>query len=107
MKKIIWKPQLPKTLPAPALLSNLPLHAKWLAGEGAGSWFVLDPESQGNYGITRFSPTGVEECSGSFKVLDDFDPNTAYEVTYPSNCAKVTVLQNDKEIKFMLKKVKI
>lgn len=101
MKKIVWKPQLPKTLPAPALLSQLPSHAKWLAGEGAGSWFVIEKETENHYKIDRFSPNGILECTNNFKPLDDFDIAADYEIAYPSNCAKVTVLQNDQEIKFV------
>ena len=104
MKKIIWKPQLPKTLVAPALLSLLPSHAKWLAGEGAGSWFVIDFEAQGLYRVTRYSPSGIEECSGIFETTDFFDLEKEYKVTYPSHCVKVTVLQGYKDIILTIKK---
>lgn len=98
MKRIIWKSVLPKTIPAPALLSLLPSHAKWLAGEGAGSWFVIDALDNDQFEITRFSPNGIEECTGVFETIDEFDFSQAYEMTYPTHCAKVTIIQNEKNI---------
>jgi hypothetical protein len=104
MKRIIWKSVLPKTLPAPALLSLLPSHAKWLAGEGAGSWFVIDALPNAQFEISRYSPNGIEECRGVFETVDEFDPAQDFEMAFPSHCAKITVIQQDKEVKFNPKK---
>lgn len=83
------------TLPAPELPSNLPDHAQWLAGEGAGSWFVLDLDSIDSYKVARYDPEGKLECSGLFVVQEAsfFDSSKPFRVTYLSHCQKVTLIQ--------------
>lgn len=91
--------KLPKTLPAPALPSNLSSNAKWLAGEGAGSWFVIEPTSNAHrYVVKRFSPIGKLECESIFTSNDEFDLSRAYAISYPAHCLKVTVIQQGKRI---------
>jgi len=91
---------LPKTLPAPKKRpSNLPHSSKWLAGEGAGSWFLIEECSGENcYKVSRFSPKGIIECEGLFVADSHFDLEQGYELTYPSHCAVVTVIQTTKSI---------
>lgn len=91
---------LPKTLSAPERPNSLPEHAKWLAGEGAGSWFVLNSENQ-VIEISRYSPSGDFECGGTFKTDQQFDSRRDYQITFPSHCAKVTLLQNGNRITFL------
>lgn len=85
-------------LPPPALPTGLSPHAQWLAGEGAGSWFVLTnaPKTESLYLIHRYDPQGRLECRGLF-ILDKnstgFHINTPFTISYPSHCARLTVLQ--------------
>jgi hypothetical protein len=91
-----------RTLPPPALPDNLPTNAQWLAGEGAGSWFVLDLKSARILYAERFDPSGRLECAGSFKLLSERMPDLSIplSVTYPSHCATVTLAQRDSVFKF-------
>lgn len=84
------------TLPAPGLPSNLPEHAQWLAGEGAGSWFVFDFQSSGLVQVARYGPRGELECIGIFGVRQpgDFDLSRQFKVTYLSHCRQVTLVQD-------------
>ena len=87
-------------LQPPGRPSGLPSHAKWLAGEGAGSWFVI--ESAGtNFSIKRFSDGGHLECEGQFSSDASFDLNQQFDVIYPSHCAKVTVIQSNQTFTFI------
>lgn len=95
--------KLSEVLPRPSLPSNLSEHALWLAGEGAGSWFVVVHESEDFYNISRFSPDGVLECQGIFKSESlGFDIRVAFTITYPSHCSKVTLLQDKQTFSFLL-----
>lgn len=90
--------KLPKILKRPTLPSNLPSTAKWLSGEGAGSWFVIKKNTQ-NYTITRYSPNGNFECENNFPPPPNLDLSKEYNVTYPSHCSIITVVQNEKKIR--------
>jgi len=97
--------KLPSVLPRPNLPSNLPSHAKWLSGEGAGSWFVLRKNETSGISISRYSPTGKLECEGHFNCdITGFDPTQSFVLGYPSHCAKVTVTQNNVEFRFQTQK---
>jgi hypothetical protein len=74
--------ELPKTLSAPDLPNVLPNHAKWLAGEGAGSWFVLEPLGA-NFLVNRYSPKGELECSAQMEPNASFNEDLEFEVTFP------------------------
>ena len=89
---------LPKTLLAPDLPENLNANSQWLAGEGAGSWFQFDFMIDG-IEVKRFDPYGVLECEGIFAVHNNFDPSKSFEITYPSHCAIITVLQKGQTIR--------
>lgn len=85
-------------LPAPPLPERLPAHAKWLAGEGAGSWFVIAPLPQASefFSVERTDPTGHVECRGIFlcdATSTAFDVSLPFSITYPSHCAMVKVVQ--------------
>ncbi len=92
--------KLPNVLPAPKKTPiGLPNTVKWLAGEGAGSWFLIEETvSKNNYKVIRFSPKGAIECEGLFTTKQLFELNEEYSITYPSHCAKVTLSQFDKII---------
>ena len=93
--------KLAKILPEPALPARLPATAKWLSGEGAGSWFVIEEEENSSqYKITRFSPSGNFECEGIFIAERSFDLKKGFEITYPSHCLKVTIIHNKEKVSF-------
>jgi len=91
---------LPKVLEAPDCPAHIDQKALWLAGEGAGSWFTINKLASWQYHISRFSPKGVLECEGKFLNKELFDINQPYEITYPSHCALVTLIQDDQLILF-------
>jgi hypothetical protein len=94
--------KLHKTLPAPERPHHLDEKAQWLAGEGAGSWFEIAEAEQDHFKITRYAPDGTSECTGLFTTKISLDLKGAFEVTYPSHCSKVTVLQNKTKIELRL-----
>lgn len=88
-----------ETLPAPDRPLNVPAHALWHAGEGAGSWFVLEMAaiSADILSVGRYDPHGRLECKSLF-IRDAhssaFDPRVDYAITYPSHCARISILQH-------------
>lgn len=82
--------EVPKSKPA-----NL-TGAKWLAGEGAGSWFLVEKHNDSNtlFLVRRFSEKGNFECGGYFKSSQALEVTADFLLTYPSHCQKVTVIQN-------------
>lgn len=92
---MLAKGYLQSTLPAPVVPGNLPSHAQWLSGEGAGSWFVIHLVGAGFYEVARFDPEGRLECKGVFKVrgASFFDIERPFQVTYLSHCQQVTLSQ--------------
>jgi hypothetical protein len=89
-------------LSAPVKPNNLSASARWLSGEGAGSWFQIEgKDNKTQYLITRFSPDGLIECKGIFVSSQKLDLLSEYELSYPSHCKAVTVIQGEKEIYFM------
>lgn len=91
---------LPKILPEPILPKTLPSTAKWLAGEAAGSWFVIEKDEGITYKISRFSPEGNLECESVFKSERAINTEENYTITYPSHCAVVTIIQQNLVIQF-------
>ena len=87
---------LPKVVPAPTKPQNLPENLHWLSGEGCGSWFYLNQEMDG-IDIQRFSSDGKLECRGIFHQVSGppFNIHEPFEVTYPSHCAEVHLIQNE------------
>ena len=91
----------PKILPEPALPAHLQSTAKWLSGEGAGSWFVIEIENDTQYKITRFSPDGNVECESLFRSnIKNIDLEKDFDITYPSHCATVSIIQGKELIIF-------
>lgn len=101
---MVQSEQLKTTLAKPILPTNLPTTAQWLAGEGAGSWFVFEFNGQ-EYFISRFSVDGKLECTSSFICQHpDFDYLKPFQITYLSHCQQVTVIQENKKKLFLRKK---
>ena len=92
--------KLPKVLPAPKLPANLPSTAKWIAGEGAGSWFVIKKKEGAKYKIARYSPKGKMECESIFTTEKEIKLHEDFIITYPSHCSIVTFIQNQDIITF-------
>lgn len=84
------------TLLAPKLPSNLPKTAQWLAGEGAGSWFLIK-QAANNFEITRYNPEGKIECEGLFNCENqsEFNIEKKYQVIHLSHCKTVRILQEN------------
>lgn len=93
--------RLPGTLPAGQIPTDIPANSKWLAGEGAGSWFAIQKVDDQCFRISRFSPKGALECDSDFSCsIAGFDPEEVFEMGYPSHCAKVTVIQSGRKYSF-------
>lgn len=87
------------TIHPPKLPTSIPSNAKWLLGQGAGTWFCVDKTTKQNqYQIKRFTPSGELDCDRIFEIEDNgliFDINKEYEFTHISHCSKCSILQND------------
>lgn len=96
---------LPPVLEEPRRPSFLSSNAKWVSGEGAGSWFdifELDRKKK-QFEISRYSAEGELECRGIYTlstVSSPFKLDQIFQITYPSNCAKVTYLQSGNKFEF-------
>ncbi len=85
----------PMILPEPRLPKHVPDKVKWLAGEGAGSWFLIENDNENHYKITRYSPEGKIECEGLFYSKSrNLDLDRGFKISYPSHCATVTLVQD-------------
>jgi hypothetical protein len=95
------KQNLYTTLCAPAMAQGIPENSQWLAGEGAGSWFMIELAGK-EYRITRYSSEGKIECTGLFNILveKNFDINSSFEFVHLSHCKSVTIKQMDQILKF-------
>lgn len=94
--------QLNSTLPAPKRHPDIPPHAQWLSGEGAGSWFVINPLHNG-FEVHRFAPSGKKECSSfyegnNYKKL--FSKRSGYAIAHPGNCRKITIKTGNLRVSF-------
>ncbi len=91
---------LPKVLPEPKRPENIAANAQWLAGEGAGSWFLVQ-QHEGKFQVKRYAPSGNLECEGLFEGPALFNAMKSYKVDYPSHCAKVTIVQEGRTMCFV------
>lgn len=96
------KSKLKYTLKAPAQTNKISKEAQWLAGEGAGSWFIIIPFGIEIFSISRFSHDGKLECKGEFAISNEqpFNINQPYQIDYLSHCRKVNIRQNGNVIEF-------
>lgn len=88
---------------APKRVEPIPNNAQWLSGEGAGSWFCIQPTLTPNtFTISRFSPDGKLECEGNFKYEsnENFNINQTYIFTHLSHCKTVNIVQSGIIFKF-------
>lgn len=91
---------LKSTLLPPQKPQHIPNESQWLAGEGAGSWFSINPRGV-NFQINRYSPEGKLECSGIFVInSSQFDIKNSYQFVHISHCKTVHIQQNYKTYTF-------
>ena len=100
-EKVHDKSILKKTLPRPERHPDIPETAQWLSGEGAGSWFYLNPEN-GEYSISRYNQFGKLESEGRYVKLNGvkFNNGENFRFTHLSNSAKVRIQQNGHIVEF-------
>lgn len=91
---------LPKVLLPPPPAASLPDDSKWLAGEGAGSWFHFSKCDHGMR-VVRYSPAGRVECTALFHSDGILDLEKEFKMDYPSHCQKVSLRQNERLIQFV------
>lgn len=89
-------PNLHSTLAAPNKPDIIPMNSQWLSGEGAGSWFYIEPAEE-KYQITRYNPEGKIECSGLFRIKNqaDFNIHEKFEFIHLSHCKTVNIKQHN------------
>jgi len=88
---------LPKVLSEPERPEGLVKDLHWLSGEGGGSWFEIQKIKEDKLLVFRYSPFGKLECKSEFAYHYEVDLNKKFEITYPSHCAKITIIQMGKK----------
>lgn len=89
--------KLPKLIKQPKIPVNLPKNTKWLAGEGAGSWFVFIQEKEWTI-VQRYSPRGNFECENKYKIEVNLEND--FKMDYPSHCSIITINYNGEKLRF-------
>ena len=80
---------------------NVPQEAKWLSGQGEGTWFVITKEEDflpEEYRVRRISPQGNLDCDRVFEQenkLANIDLSKDWDIAHVSHCAIVRIKQND------------
>lgn len=89
------------TLARPERPPHLDPNAHWLAGEGAGSWFVLDFGNQ-DVMIKRYTAAGELEGETQLPLVKGEmpKPEDPLNITYPSSLRIITLEKNGKLIQF-------
>ena len=79
---------------------HVPSEAKWLTGQGEGTWFTITKEANlasNEYRVRRTSPQGNLDCDRIFVIEEEsFDFNSEWDITHVSHCAIVRVIQEGK-----------
>jgi hypothetical protein len=93
-----------QVLEAPQRYAAIPSSAKWLAGEGAGSWYDIKPVGS-FFHCRRFDEKGRIEFSSVFEIEGNgfIDFQYDYVFGYPSHFQKITLIQKNKI--FILKNI--
>lgn len=91
------------TLQAPKKPDHLPEHAQWLAGEGSGSWFVVEDFFE-EILVNRFNPEGELEFGGIYQVKGKkgLNLNLDYSITYLSHFRQIRILQHRQLVELSL-----
>ena len=93
-----------QVLEAPEIHAAIPGSAKWLAGEGAGSWYDIKPVGS-FFHCMRFDEKGRIEFSSVFEIQGNgfIDFQHDYVFGYPSHFQKITLIQKNRI--FILKNI--
>jgi len=87
------------TILPPEKPNTVPKYAKWLSGQGVGTWFCIDETPTNNqFIIKRFTPEGKLDCDRIFEIGESdsiFNINESYEFIHVSHCAKCRIIQNN------------
>ena len=87
------------TILPPTKPTSIPESAKWLSGQGGGTWFYIEATSHPTtFRIKRFTPEGKMDCDRLFKLapsLPLFDIQQPFEFTHISHCCKCRIVQNN------------
>jgi hypothetical protein len=91
-------------LEAPERHAAIPSSAKWLAGEGAGSWYDIKPIGSFFY-CRRFDEKGRIEFSSVYEIEDKefIHLHNGFSFGYPSHFQRITLIQKNKI--FVLKNI--
>lgn len=97
------------TILAPKRHENVPEDAKWLSGQGEGTWFCVTKEnglSENEFRVRRISPQGNLDCDRVFELNEtsNFNIENDWKITHVSHCAIVRVIQNNEVITLNFKK---
>ena len=97
--KLNGKIKLHSTLPECDKPDSIPEDAKWLSGEGAGSWFAIEKKAD-NYKIRRFGPDGSLECENLFFIVNNqsLDLSKSFHFDHLSHCESIRIIQDGKRI---------
>lgn len=84
---------------APEKHPNVPPQAKWLSGQGEGTWFTItkdDDLNNNEYRVRRTSQQGNLDCDRIFTIKNNsFDFTKPWDIAHVSHCAIVKVKQNN------------
>ncbi len=82
---------------------NIPSKSKWLNGEGAGTWLLVEPENQSKevFRIKRYDEAGTPEFDLLFHLdTGELDFQKEYHFDYPSHALKCTIQQAGSKLNF-------
>jgi len=99
-EKPLKKKSLNEVLLAP---ENKPhLHAKWFAGEGAGSWFTFQVQEKNVYFIEKYCPDLDLESQSKMSLEGEILLNVKddFLLIFPCNSREINILQNGNHLVF-------
>lgn len=70
--------------------------ARWFAGEGAGSWFIIESINDDIYQVNKYAPDLELESSSQMILNADhlFNDEEDFELVFPCNSREITAFQN-------------
>lgn len=91
-------------LPPPIKNKHIPPYSKWLAGEGAGSWYAISSYKNGIL-VIRYNPDGKIESQGLFTPVQQrsADLQREYDIAYLSHDNMIHLLQSGERHRYQRK----